>query len=205
MPIIDNVALMAWETDLSATLKNLPPPVTGHHEGSAKSAVLVPIAFNPEKQRLEIILTKRSMLVESHKGQISFPGGYLEPHDETELQAAIREAHEEIGLHPDAVQILGALSPVVTRFSVTIFPWVGRLELPYPFQLSHGEVEKMVFLSVDDLLNRGLTEVQIDLDSISVKSIGIWAEGELVWGATAKILEQLREVLLTSVGAQKKG
>ena len=188
---------MAWETELSETLKKLKAPETSHHEGFEQSAVLVPIAFNPEKQRHEILLTKRTMLVETHKGQISFPGGYLEPQDESHLHTATREAHEEIGLDPKAVEILGALSPVLTRFSVAIFPWVGRVQLPYDFALSKGEVEKIIFLPVQELVEKGLTDMTVEINGMKIKTPGIWAENELVWGATAKILEELREALLS--------
>lgn len=187
---------MAWETELSETLKNLKAPETRHHEGFEQSAVLVPIAFNPEKQRHEILLTKRTMLVETHKGQVSFPGGYLEPQDETHLHTATREAHEEIGLDPAAVEILGALSPVITRFSVAIFPWVGRVELPYEFALSQGEVEKLLFLPVRELVEKGLSEMTVEVNGLKIKSPGIWVDNELVWGATAKILEELRLALI---------
>ncbi len=185
---------MPWETELSNTLKKLAPVEA--QEGFDQSAVLVPIAFNPQSQCYEILLTKRTLLVETHKGQVSFPGGYLEPTDGSLVNAATREAHEEIGLHPSFVTILGALTPVQTRFSVAIFPYVGRLDLPYPFLLNQAEVEKMVSLPVSVLLEKGLEQISVDMGGVKIRSTGIWVEDELIWGATAKILEELRVLLL---------
>ncbi len=190
---------MPWETELSETLKKVMSPDRWFLRPSDRtglSAVLVPMAFNAEKHRHEILLTKRSQLVETHKGQVSFPGGFLEDHDQSLVHAATREAHEEIGLRPDAVTILGALNPVQTRFSVTIYPWVGRFELPYDFRPSETEVEKILALSVADLLEQGLKETIVDIGGFKVASPGIHVDGELVWGATAKILEELRAFLL---------
>jgi len=190
---------MPWETDLSESLKKRIDPSSweGSKDLAITSAVLVPIAYNSDRRRHEILLTKRSMLVETHKGQISFPGGRLDAGDLSLLHAATREAHEEIGLHPDSVKILGALSPVSTRFSMTIYPWVGRLDTPYAFRINPHEVEKIIILPVEQLLTEGLQEATVELGAgIKVKSTAIWTENELVWGATAKILEDLRTFLL---------
>ena len=185
---------MSWEMDLADTLKKLRPADVNN--GFDQSAVLVPIAFNPQSHTYEILLTKRTMLVESHKGQISFPGGYAESTDSSLLNTATREAQEEIGLHPNSVTILGALNPVQTSFAVTIYPYVGRVDLPYPFLLNGAEVEKMVFLPVSLLREKGLEEMSVNVGGVSVKSLGIWIEDDLIWGATAKILEELRTFLL---------
>ncbi len=193
---------MPWETDLSETLKKLnserswPVPTGKPLDRTGLSAVLVPIAFNPLSRRPEILLTKRSQHVETHKGQISFPGGFLEEHDESLTHAATREAFEEIGLRQDSVTILGALNPVQTRFSVTIYPWVGRFELPYDFHVNQIEVEKIIALPVAELLTKGLTNTLVDVGGFKISSPGILVERELVWGATAKILEELRTFLL---------
>ena len=193
---------MPWETDLSETLKKLNSgstwsvPTGKPLDKTGLSAVLVPIAFNPVSCRHEILLTKRSQHVETHKGQISFPGGFLEDHDETLTHAATREAFEEIGLRPESVTILGALNPVQTRFSVTIYPWIGRFDLPYDFRLNESEVERIITLPIEELLSKGLSPTIVDIAGLKLTSPGIWADGELVWGATAKILEELRTFLL---------
>jgi len=140
----------------------------------------------------QIVLTKRTQFVQTHKGQVSFPGGVQESHDATLLHTALRESEEEIGIHPEHPQVMGVLPPVDTIGRVRIFPWVATLMLPYPFRLSTDEVEKVIFLPVQELMEKGLQPVRVRVDGIDVKSEGIYADGELVWGATAKILSDFR-------------
>jgi len=140
----------------------------------------------------QIVLTKRTKLVQTHKGQVSFPGGIQEPHDATLLHTALRESEEEIGIHREHAQVMGVLPPVDTIGRVRILPWVATLMLPYPFRLSTDEVEKVIFLPVQELNEKGLQTVRVRVDGIDVKSEGIYADGELVWGATAKILSDFR-------------
>lgn len=176
-------------------LLNLPDPLPPGDP--ALSSVLAILGWNSQTSREEILLTKRTEDVETHKGQISFPGGYWETHDSDLLATALRESEEEIGLKPAEVQILCNLEPVRTRGDVLVYPWVGRLEYPYPFHLNPREVASLLFLPVDDLLEKGLAEVKVSLsEGFTVESKGIWVDGHLVWGATARMLEQLREKLL---------
>ncbi len=163
----------------------------------ALSSVLALLGWNPETEREEILLTKRTEHVETHKGQVSFPGGFWEETDSDLLQTALRESYEEIGLDSKAVKILGSLEPVTTRGNIVVYPWVGWVDYPYPFTPNPGEVASMLFLPVQELLDTGLKQVNVPIsEGFSVESIGIWVSGELVWGATARMLEQLRERLL---------
>lgn len=163
------------------------------------SSVLAIIGFNGETERDEILLTKRTEHVETHKGQVSFPGGFWEETDSDLLATALRESQEEIGLDPKAVKVIGGLEPVRTRGNILIYPWVGRLQYPYPFQLNASEVAGLIFLPVQTLVEQGLTQVSVDVtEGLKVESRGIWVDGELVWGATARLLEQLREKILSS-------
>ncbi len=176
---------------------NLPDPIPRGEP--ALSSVLALLGWNKETEREEILLTKRTEHVETHKGQVSFPGGFWEETDSDLLQTALRESNEEIGLDPKAVRILGGLEPVTTRGNIVVYPFVGWLDYPYPFVPSPGEVASLLFLPVQDLLERGLKQVNVPInEGFSVESIGIWVGEELVWGATARMLEQLRERLLVA-------
>lgn len=159
------------------------------------SSVLIAIGMHETTQREEILLTKRTMWVETHKGQISFPGGFWESHDATLVDTALREFNEEMGANPADVQILGGLEPVETHQGIRIFPWVGTMRFPYPFTVNPAEVEKVLFLPLERLMHDGLQPVSVRVGGLNVKSLGILAEGELVWGATAKMLSQLRSLL----------
>ena len=158
-----------------------------------QSSVLILLGRNQEGDRDEILLTKRTDSVETHKGQVSFPGGYWETHDSNLLQTALRESFEDIGTLIEHIEVLGALEPVHTRGDILIQPWVGRLDFPYPFALSTSEVAKLLFLPLDRLLQEGLSKVEIDVGcGHFIQGPGIYVDGELVWGATARMLEMLK-------------
>ncbi len=195
---------MSWIPRLAQCLPTIgvPAPET-FTEGV--SSVLIAVGFHPSSQREEILLTKRTQWVESHKGQVSFPGGFWESHDPSLVQTALRECQEEIGTRPDHIQVVGGLPPVQTHQGVFIYPWVGLMDFPYRFSLNPAEVEKVLFLPVRSLVEDGLQPVVVRMGEIKVESEGIYVEGELVWGATARILDQLRRCLLNQSGPETRG
>lgn len=162
------------------------------------SAVIIPIGPNKESGRDEILMTKRSDLVQTHKNEVGFPGGVYDIGDGGNmLRTAIREMEEEIGVPEKHFEILGSLNPVQTIGKVVIFPFVARMEFPFPFVLNKSEVARIVYVPLQELLKEGLKPVEVPIGpSRSVKSIGIHADGELIWGASAKMLEELREILV---------
>ena len=160
------------------------------------TSVLVPIGWNRETRRDEILLTKRTMHVETHKGQVSFPGGFCEDGDCSLVDTALRESLEEIGTRPADIEVLGPLPLVTTRGNIQIFPWVGRLELPYPFNVNPDEVEKILHLPLTRLLDEGMGMTDVGVGGATFRSVSITVDGELVWGATARMLQLLRETFL---------
>jgi 8-oxo-dGTP pyrophosphatase MutT (NUDIX family) len=182
-----------WGDDLRTRLRREASVEEGYR---VVSAVLAPIAWNPEHRHNHIVLMKRTMTVGSHQGQISFPGGVREVGDATLLDTALRETEEEIGLVRGELEVLGALSPVQTRSEVIIFPWVARHRHPYDFRPSPAEVDRLLFLPVETLIREGLQGVMVPMGAINVKSEGLHFEGELIWGATGRMLKELRELLV---------
>ncbi len=160
--------------------------------GHSDSSVLVLVAL----PSATLILTKRSHHVETHKGQVSFPGGFYEPHDGDLRQTALRESQEELGIDPNHVTILGPLDRVSTKGGVSIQPWVATLAEPYPF-VPNEEVDRLLFLPLADLMARELDTHLVEGDGYRIQSPGIFVDGELVWGATARILQHLRDEILT--------
>ncbi len=125
------------------------------------------------------------------------PGGSLEP-GETEEQAALRETFEEIGVEPERVRLLGALSPLsieVSRFQVS--PFVGWTEGRPAFKSQESEVERIVEGSVSELLDPSFMGIEVlgRSDRRGPAPCYRLAEGLLVWGATAMILAELSVVL----------
>jgi len=168
-------------------------------DGTPKASVLIPIGLRHETMRHEILLTKRTDKVETHKGQVSFPGGFFEKEDGNLLRTALREAYEEVGLHESSVKVIGKLEPVQTLRDVIIYPWVAKVEFPKEFKFSQAEVERPIFLPLESLLSEGLKPVEVPVResglTFKVNSIGIFADNELIWGASAQILEQLYSLL----------
>jgi len=183
-----------WEARLRQKLQ--PPQGGPLPDLKPLSSVLMPIGWNQTTNQDEIVLLKRTMTVFTHKGQVACPGGFHEPGDVTILDTALRETWEEIGMEAENIQVLGALTPVKTLKDIWIYPWVGRVELPYDFTLNPNEVDRLLFLPLQRLLSEGVPPVIVDVGEYQVKSQGITIDGELCWGATARMLDELRGLLL---------
>jgi len=181
-----------WEDQLKNKLNST---FSIKEELSGRASVIVPIGFRSGAAQYEILLTKRTQKVETHKGQISFPGGFFEISDKTLLETALREAYEEVGLQRERIRVLGRLEPVATLGGVVIYPWVAHVDFPDEFLVNPEEVERTVFLSLDRLLSEGLQLRSVLVKRLGVpfhvESPGIECDGELIWGASAKILQQL--------------
>jgi 8-oxo-dGTP pyrophosphatase MutT (NUDIX family) len=160
------------------------------------AAVLMPIFEADGEAR--IILTKRPETMPSHQGEIAFPGGKLEPNTDADLRAAaLREAHEEIGIDPASVDIVGELDHLVTvsaRFALA--PFVGLLATP-PVLVPHPyEVASVFDVAIDELLAPEVfREERWDVPADMLVGVGpdraihfFELPGETVWGATARIL-----------------
>jgi 8-oxo-dGTP pyrophosphatase MutT (NUDIX family) len=111
------------------------------------AAVLVPLYM--EGGGLQILLIKRTEHVKTHQGQIAFPGGTWHPGDANPIATALREAHEEMGIRPADVEVLGELDDTSTATSnFLITPVVGFIPSPYPFQIETGEIADLLSLSL---------------------------------------------------------
>jgi 8-oxo-dGTP pyrophosphatase MutT (NUDIX family) len=158
------------------------------------AAVLVPLVERAEG--LTVLLTQRAATLKDHAGQISFPGGRIEPEDADAWHAALREAHEEIGLTADRVEFAGYLPDhvVVTGFRVT--PVVGFVSPDYELRIAQSEVHDVFEVPLRFILDaanhksrrRKLGELTIEVYDIPYGERNIW-------GATAGMLMTLRRLL----------
>jgi 8-oxo-dGTP pyrophosphatase MutT (NUDIX family) len=165
--------------------------------GLTPAAVLVPLF--QKNRRTHILLTKRTERLEHHKGQISFPGGAFNYEDLDCLTTALRETEEEIGIKMDLVEILGELDHLITITHFRVCPYVGIIPYPYPFKLSSFEVERLIELPLDYLLKRAeLKEGPFSYLGQSFFNLHINYQGDIIWGATARILQNFLTVLSDS-------
>src|SRR5512136_1188281 len=121
------------------------------HPPFSHAAVLVPLFKKGEDCHL--LFTKRSDQVKYHKGEISFPGGVVDEEDLELINTALREAHEEIGLKENDVQIVGILDDIVTITEFIVTPIVGLLPHPYPFKVSEREISELIEVPLSSLLD----------------------------------------------------
>jgi 8-oxo-dGTP pyrophosphatase MutT (NUDIX family) len=155
------------------------------------------ILLYPGENEVFLPLIKRPDYLGAHSGQVSFPGGKAEP-GETTVETALRETHEEIGVDPQTVHVLGKLSPffvIPSNFMVT--PVVGFLETPVPFIPDSKEVERVLQANLANLMATDAVQVKDILAArvFPMRAPHFLVENEIVWGATAMMLNELRVVL----------
>jgi 8-oxo-dGTP pyrophosphatase MutT (NUDIX family) len=149
------------------------------------AAVLIPLT--KVKDEWQVIYTRRTDIVEHHKGQVAFPGGATDPEDKNPQATALREADEEVGLHPADVRVLGQLGEMltVTNFLVTpvaaVFPW------PYVFKVHTIEVDRVFMLPLKWLSERGNWQEFVRKETQRSMISYYPYDGELLWGVTARI------------------
>jgi 8-oxo-dGTP pyrophosphatase MutT (NUDIX family) len=159
--------------------------------GSVVAAVLVPL-FERDSH-LHVVFTRRPTHLRLHAGQISFPGGRRETADADLSATALREAQEEIGLHPSSVTLLGALAPTPTVVSdIAIYPLVGLIVEPSsPWTLARDEVDSVIEASLPALAATHRIQAIQRPDGTRVTTDAYTAGADTVWGATARILTDL--------------
>ena len=143
-----------------------------------------------------VLLNKRSEEVEYHKGEISFPGGARDPEDKDFLDTALRETEEEMGINRKDVTILGELDSVVTnsRFHVKIF--VGSIAYPYKFKPSAVEIAEVLEVPIPSLNDPSNLRIETRWENgVPVSTRSYAYQEHLIFGVTARILQQFLEVL----------
>jgi 8-oxo-dGTP pyrophosphatase MutT (NUDIX family) len=162
--------------------------------GRIDAAVLVPLYLDAGGAP-HVVLTKRREDMRRHAGEISFPGGRQDD-DETDLRlTALREAHEEIGLDPEGVELVGALQPTPTiATGYAVYPFVGLIEPGQTWVPSVREVAEVLELSLDEL-RAGYGRRNLMRRGVPFRTDVYIVGDELIWGATARILSDLLERL----------
>jgi 8-oxo-dGTP pyrophosphatase MutT (NUDIX family) len=161
--------------------------------GSTDAAVLVPLY--EAKGDLHAVFTKRRDDLRRHAGEISFPGGRQDFPDEDLRVTALRESEEEIGLPRDAVELAGALAPVGTFVTAyRVFPFVGMIEPGHRWTPEPREVDEVLELSLRALVE-GFEMQRLLGKGVPIKTPTYTVGEHLIWGATARMVEQLLDRL----------
>jgi len=147
-------------------------------------------------QGAQVLLTRRNEYLRHHGGQISFPGGRIEAQDADPVAAALREAHEEIGLQAVQATALGYLDPFVTITGFHVFPVVAQIESEFSAHRDPSEVEEVFELPFDFLMDPvNARRLEVDYRGSKRSLIEFQYKDYRVWGATAAMLVNLRERL----------
>ncbi len=178
---------------IEAALAERPRRVV-EQEGLIPAAVLLLLT---NRGGPHVVFAKRTDRVAHHKGQFSFPGGIVETWDGSRLETALREAKEEIGLPPSAVDILGTLDDTETRATqFVITPFVGMISQPVRYTPDGKEIERVLEVPLEALLDPANFRVEMWERNGVVQPVYFYEyDGETIWGATARILKQFLDVV----------
>lgn len=167
-------------------------PVAEPHEGDRLAAVLLPFIEGSDPS---LVFTQRTDELPRHAGEISFPGGLVEDGDDGLMRTALRESHEELGLDPSSVEVLGALSPIHTVVSgILVIPFVGVLDGRPAFTPNPGEIAEVLEFPLRRLAAAEAT-VEWRLEDHVYRGFAYELDGRTIWGATAWMLHEFLDLL----------
>lgn len=165
--------------------------------GLIPAAVLVGIATGPAPG---VLLTRRTAHLRQHSGQVSFPGGRIDRSDSSPEAAALREAHEEVGLDPGHAEVLGRLRDYATGTGYRVTPILALLSPGYATTASAHEVAEIFQLPLAVLLDPAAPERRSAMFRGTMREYWVWPHPEqYIWGATAAILVRLARRLRKEV------
>ncbi|HEX8575592.1 MAG TPA: CoA pyrophosphatase [Flavobacterium sp.] len=203
LKIIPNIV----EQDLSGTLSHdkLSPPerkmimenlVLPDHN-TRKAAVLM-LLYPKKNESMHLVLIIRNTYAGVHSSQIAFPGGKVETFDASYEATALRETYEEIGIHPDLVTIIKAFTEIyIPPSNFMVYPFLGYADHELSFTLDPREVTGIIEIPVTHLLDDKNVALQ-NMSTSYMQNIDVPVfnmEGKVIWGATAMILSELKDVL----------
>lgn len=169
-------------------------PSTGdpNHLGRDRAAVLIPLI---DDGAIRMLLTERAGSLQSHGGEVAFPGGREDEEDGSSLITALRETEEEVGIRPEDVEVVGELRPFVSKYGLLVTPFVGVIRQPVVYRPSHDEIASLFEVPIEFF---GQTEpVRIDdLDRQGERNmVPAWDfDGYEIWGLTSLIITEFLEV-----------
>lgn len=163
--------------------------------GRRPAAVLIPILQSGSNEPLRLLLTQRTAHLRDHAGQISFPGGGLNP-GEGAVAGALREAQEEIGLNPAQVDVFGQMPQYHTGTGFSVSPMIGFVQMPCDLFPDPGEVAEIFDVPLDFILDpRNMRQETRYYRGAWRSFLAVPWSGYYIWGATAGMLAQLSRIV----------
>jgi len=197
-------------------IKNLPlPGVDSHHKMAplfrleelekikntainTKKAAVLSLFYPSTQQNTNLLLILRKTYKGVHSNQIGFPGGRVEKKDKDLMETALREAHEEVGVAPEHVEVIKSLTEIyIPPSNFNVYPYIGLYKNPRPFIIQESEVAALIEVSLTDFMNDELVFTE-KLNTSYAENIDVPAfklNGYTVWGATAMMLSEVKELL----------
>lgn len=168
------------------------------------AAVLVPMFFKDGEYHL--LFTRRTDHLRNHPGQISFPGGRQDPTDSSLFDTALRESEEEIGLKREHVSLVGELDDMMTSSQYRITPFVCSIPYPYEFTINKEEIAYLVEVPLVKFLDPTICEIkQFTVYKNYLVDVYYYHIGEEpIWGATARIVRHLLELIQSTLTTKNK-
>ncbi len=158
------------------------------------AAVLVPLI--ERREGMTVLLTRRTDRLKRHPGQVAFPGGRAHEDDATPERTALREAEEEIGLAPDRVELIGRLNVRYTGTGFRVTPVVGLIVPPVALRADPSEVAHIFEVPLADVLDPAKHRLEVQVREGRERAFHVLEHPEqYIWGLTARLLVNLREVL----------
>ncbi len=158
------------------------------HRRTADAAVLLAMTDEDDPR---ILLSKRADTLKQHAGEVSLPGGKRDPSDTSNIAVALREAWEETALDPFAVRLLGELPTQMSKSGMRVKPIVGVIPKDVVLNPHPGEIDKMFFIRVSQLLNEPPVPYRVQMKAGVFVVPSFRVEDEVVWGLTGRILVDL--------------
>jgi 8-oxo-dGTP pyrophosphatase MutT (NUDIX family) len=176
-------------------VKSLQEPI--YSSLTAKKAAVM-MLFYPKESETHLVLIKRNSYPGVHSSQIAFPGGKVDPEDVDFRQTALRETFEEIGISEDKISVVKDFTPLyIPPSDFLVYPFMGVCSTEIEFVLQQEEVAGIIEVPLKTLLDESIISNKI-LDTSYAKSLEVPVfeiEGHIVWGATAMMLSELKDVL----------
>ncbi|RYJ50939.1 CoA pyrophosphatase [Flavobacterium petrolei] len=204
VPKLIDAKLPAFEAHIKmAPLERLESLKNIYLENKNPRIAAVMMLFYPKNERTHLVLIVRKTYEGVHSAQIAFPGGKYELDDDNYAETALRETHEEVGIHPDKIEILKPFTELyIPPSNFMVHPFLGISIEELVFLPEPSEVAEIIELPLSVFLSDGIV-VDTNLSTSYANNINVPAfkiENHIVWGATAMMLSELKEVLKEVLG-----